>query len=87
MKQKFGDLDDHGRNAEEEFDKLKDVMEEGEDSQEEKTGEEEGVTETPAKKKSATPKVSHMITSIILMLLQTDLRFLQWRRKVWAKRS
>ncbi|XP_075982430.1 nucleosome-destabilizing factor isoform X3 [Anticarsia gemmatalis] len=55
--EKFGDLDDHGRNAEEEFDKLKDVMEETEDSQDEKPAEEEAAAETPAKKKSATPKV------------------------------
>lgn len=58
VKQKFGDLDDHGRNTEEDFDKLKDEIDE-EDSQEDKAdGEEESpAPETPAKKKSATPKV------------------------------
>ncbi|CAH2055955.1 unnamed protein product, partial [Iphiclides podalirius] len=51
--EKFGDIDDHARgNPEEEFDKLKDVM--NEDSSEEKPDEEA----TPeVKKKTATPKV------------------------------
>lgn len=54
--EKFGDLDDHTRSAEEEFDKLKDVLE-GEDSQEEKTEEDASATSEPVKKKSSTPKV------------------------------
>ncbi|CAB3225550.1 unnamed protein product [Arctia plantaginis] len=59
--EKFGDLDDHGRNTEEDFDKLKDEIDE-EDSQEEKAdGEEEPpAPEAPPKKKSATPKVKPM---------------------------
>ncbi|XP_026740496.1 putative oxidoreductase GLYR1 homolog isoform X3 [Trichoplusia ni] len=57
--EKFGDLDDHALNAEEEFDKLKDVLEEEESSQEEKAAEEAEAapSEPAAKKKSATPKV------------------------------
>ncbi|KAG6442893.1 hypothetical protein O3G_MSEX002582 [Manduca sexta] len=54
--EKFGDLDDHARSAEEEFDKLKDVLEE-EENREEKTEEEEGSSTESVKKKSSTPKV------------------------------
>ncbi|PZC80342.1 hypothetical protein B5X24_HaOG214859 [Helicoverpa armigera] len=58
--EKFGDLDEHAVNAEEEFDKLKDVMEE-EENQEEKPADEEvagpASEPTTSKKKSATPKV------------------------------
>lgn len=52
-------MDDHALNAEEEFDKLKDVLEEEESSQEEKAAEEAEAapSEPAAKKKSATPKV------------------------------
>ncbi|CAH0397013.1 unnamed protein product [Chilo suppressalis] len=52
--EKFGDLDDHARNAEEEFDKLKDVMDSNED-QEVKAEPEKG-TSPEVKKKSSTPK-------------------------------
>ncbi|CAH0719309.1 unnamed protein product, partial [Brenthis ino] len=50
--EKFGDFDEHARNPEEEFDKLKDVLKE--DSSDEKP-EEEAAPEV--KKKSSTPKV------------------------------
>ncbi|XP_063832043.1 cytokine-like nuclear factor N-PAC isoform X2 [Ostrinia nubilalis] len=53
--EKFGDLDDHARNAEEEFDKLKDVLEEEETRQAHDEPEEGSSPEV--KKKSATPKV------------------------------
>lgn len=50
--QKFGDIDEHARNPEEEFDKLKDEM--NEDSSQEKSE----VEQSPeVKKKSSTPKV------------------------------
>lgn len=51
--EKFGDFDEHVRNPEEEFDKLKDDIKE--DSSDEKAGEENVTPEV--KKKSATPKV------------------------------
>ncbi|KAL4702139.1 hypothetical protein ACJJTC_019415 [Scirpophaga incertulas] len=51
--EKFGDLDEHCRNAEEEFDKLKDVLE-GEEK-EGKHENDEGTSEV--KKKSSTPKI------------------------------
>ncbi|KAL0829541.1 hypothetical protein ABMA28_003057 [Loxostege sticticalis] len=53
--EKFGDLDDHGRSAEEEFDKLKDVLEEEEAR--ESRGEPEEGSSPEVKKKSATPKI------------------------------
>ncbi|KAM3958335.1 LOW QUALITY PROTEIN: nucleosome-destabilizing factor [Aphomia sociella] len=51
--EKYSDIDDHGRNAEEEFDKLKDVLEG--DSRDGKL--EEEATSTEIKKKSSTPKI------------------------------
>ncbi|CAG4994262.1 unnamed protein product [Parnassius apollo] len=49
--EKFGDIDDHAKNPEEEFDKLKDVMNE-------ESSEEKPVEATPeVKKKTNTPKV------------------------------
>ncbi|XP_068623190.1 cytokine-like nuclear factor N-PAC isoform X1 [Battus philenor] len=57
--EKFGDIDDHARNPEEEFDKLKDVM--NEDSAEEKT-EEEATPEI--KKKTTTPKIRLGISKV-----------------------
>ncbi|XP_035442637.1 cytokine-like nuclear factor N-PAC isoform X2 [Spodoptera frugiperda] len=65
--EKFGDLDDHARNAEEEFDKLKDVLEE-EENQEEKPADEEvagpASEPTTSKKKSATPKIRLGISKV-----------------------
>lgn len=52
----FGDLDDHAHSAEEEFDKLKDVLEE-EENKEKKPEEEDGASTEVVKKKNATPKV------------------------------
>ncbi|CAH2088221.1 unnamed protein product [Euphydryas editha] len=57
--EKFGDFDEHARNPEEEFDKLKDVMKE--DSSDEKG--EENVT-PEVKKKSATPKIRLGISKV-----------------------
>ncbi|XP_037303603.1 putative oxidoreductase GLYR1 homolog isoform X2 [Manduca sexta] len=61
--EKFGDLDDHARSAEEEFDKLKDVLEE-EENREEKTEEEEGSSTESVKKKSSTPKIRLGISKV-----------------------
>ncbi|KAJ8729071.1 hypothetical protein PYW07_006767 [Mythimna separata] len=61
--EKFGDLDEHVRNTEEDFDKLKDdEAAEEEDSHEEKPADEEeagpaAAEPTTSKKKSSTPKV------------------------------
>ncbi|XP_072945361.1 cytokine-like nuclear factor N-PAC isoform X2 [Epargyreus clarus] len=62
--EKFGDLDDHARNPEEEFDKLKDVMDEdSSEDKEEKT--EDGAAPTPEiKKKSSTPKIRLGISKV-----------------------
>ncbi|RVE52294.1 hypothetical protein evm_003084 [Chilo suppressalis] len=60
--EKFGDLDDHARNAEEEFDKLKDVMDSNED-QEVKAEPEKG-TSPEVKKKSSTPKIRLGISKV-----------------------
>lgn len=54
-RQKFGDLDDHARSAEEEFDKLKDALE-GAEEDDDKEDKNETTTEEK-KKKSSTPKV------------------------------
>lgn len=54
--QKFGDLDDHARSAEEEFDKLKDALE-GAEEEDEKEEKNDTLLEEK-KKKSSTPKVS-----------------------------
>ncbi|CAD0203460.1 unnamed protein product [Chrysodeixis includens] len=65
--EKFGDLDDHALNAEEEFDKLKDSLEEEESSQEEKAAEDDAEaapSEPAAKKKSATPKIRLGISKV-----------------------
>ncbi|XP_052749922.1 cytokine-like nuclear factor N-PAC isoform X2 [Galleria mellonella] len=51
--EKFGDIDDHARNAEEEFDKLKDVL----DDENQKEEAEEETVSPDVKKKSSTPKI------------------------------
>ncbi|XP_060806437.1 cytokine-like nuclear factor N-PAC isoform X2 [Amyelois transitella] len=59
--EKFGDIDDHALNAEEEFDKLKDVLESGEN--EEEKPEEEAPAEEK-KKKNSTPKIRLGISKV-----------------------
>ncbi|XP_023941769.1 cytokine-like nuclear factor N-PAC isoform X3 [Bicyclus anynana] len=54
--EKFGDLDEHVRNPEEDFDKLKSEGTEEENTSDEKPAEEEAAT-PEVKKKSSTPKV------------------------------
>ncbi|XP_049878709.1 putative oxidoreductase GLYR1 homolog isoform X2 [Pectinophora gossypiella] len=51
--EKFGDLDDHARSAEEEFDKLKDVL----DKEDDEEGEDKEESSPEVKKKTGTPKI------------------------------
>ncbi|XP_028036957.1 putative oxidoreductase GLYR1 homolog isoform X2 [Bombyx mandarina] len=61
--EKFGDLDDHTRNVEEEFDKLKENVE-GDDSKEEATEADDAPAPESAKKKSSTPKIRLGISKV-----------------------
>ncbi|XP_053616692.1 cytokine-like nuclear factor N-PAC isoform X2 [Plodia interpunctella] len=60
--EKFGDIDEHAINAEEEFDKLKDVLE-SEDAEPEEKAEEDAPADEK-KKKSSTPKIRLGISKV-----------------------